>query len=330
MAFTSCRAVIVDASIDPKLGPVPNLGEDDVLIKVAYAGVNRPDVMQRKGQYPPPPGDSPLLGLEVSGRIVSVGSSVKHLKEGDEVCALTPGGGYSELCLAPQGNCLPLPRGLGLREAAALPENYFTVWFNVFVLARLLPGENILIHGGTSGIGTAAIQLARAMGARKIFTTVGSAKKAEEAKALGADHVVLYGEEDFEAKIKEINGKDDGLDVILDMVGGDYVNKNIRLLRTGGRHVSIAFQKGSKMELDLMPVMMKKLELKGSTMRRRTREEKAEIARSLKDNVWPLLESGRVKPVICAEIPMAEAARAHALLESGQVIGKVLLKVSDD
>lgn len=296
-----------------------------VLIEVAYAGVNRPDVLQRSGSYPPPPGASPYLGLEVAGTIVAVGPDATRWQVGDRVCALTPGGGYAQYCLADERHCLPVPRGLDLLSAAAIPENYFTVWTNVFERARLAAGEKFLVHGGSSGIGLTAIQLARAFGA-EVWTTVGNQEKAEACLKAGAHHAVIYRDTDFEADIRQAtNGQ--GVDVILDMVGGAYINKNIRLLAVDGRLVQIAFLEGSKAEIDALPIMTKRLSFTGSTLRPRSDEDKGAIARALADKVLPLMEQGRCLPLIHQVFPLEQAAQAHALMESSKHIGKIMLKV---
>ncbi len=296
-----------------------------VLIEVAYAGVNRPDVLQRSGSYPPPPGASPYLGLEVSGTIVATGPEARDWKVGDEVCALTPGGGYAQFCLADERHCLPVPRGLDLLTAAAIPENYFTVWTNVFDRARLAQGEKILVHGGSSGIGLTAIQLARAFGA-EVWTTVGNTQKADACVKAGAHHAVLYRDADFESAVREGTGNA-GVDVILDMVGGAYINKNLRLLALNGRLVQIAFLEGSKAEIDALPIMTKRLQFTGSTLRPRSDEDKAAIAQSLTQKVLPLMEAGKCLPLIHEVFPLAEAARAHELMESSKHIGKIMLRV---
>jgi putative PIG3 family NAD(P)H quinone oxidoreductase len=307
-------------------GPVPKPGAGEVLIRVAYAGVNRPDVIQRTGSYPPPPGASPIIGLEVSGTIVSLGDGVDAWRVGESVCALTPGGGYAEYCVAPAGHCLAPPRGLDLMEAAGLPENYFTVWHNVFERGRLASGETILIHGGSSGIGLAAIQLAKAFGA-KVITTVGSDEKAGVCESLGADHAINYRKTDFVSEVAAITGKR-GVEVVLDIVGGDYIAKNLRCVAIEGRVVIIAFLHGSKVEADWMPIMMKRLVVTGSTMRASPAARKAAIAQSLRERVWPLFEAGRLKPVVYRVFPLADAAAAHALMESSQHIGKIILEVA--
>ncbi|WP_063582609.1 NAD(P)H-quinone oxidoreductase [Achromobacter ruhlandii] len=296
-----------------------------VLIEVAYAGVNRPDVLQRSGSYPPPPGASPYLGLEVAGTIVAVGPDATRWQVGDRVCALTPGGGYAQYCLADERHCLPVPRGLDLLSAAAIPENYFTVWTNVFERARLAAGEKFLVHGGSSGIGLTAIQLARAFGA-EVWTTVGNQEKAEACLKAGAQHALIYRDTDFEADIRQATGGQ-GVDVILDMVGGAYINKNLRLLAVNGRLVQIAFLEGSKAEIDALPIMTKRLSFTGSTLRPRSDDDKGAIAHALADKVLPLMEQGRCLPLIHQVFPLEEAAQAHALMESSRHIGKIMLKV---
>jgi NADPH:quinone reductase len=303
--------------------PAPKTGE--VLIEVAYAGVNRPDCIQRAGHYPPPPDASPILGLEVSGKIVALGDGASAWQVGDTVCALTPGGGYAEYCTTPATCCLPWPRGLSAAEAASLPENYFTVWNNVFDRVHLRSGESILIHGGTSGIGLTAIQLAKAFGAAT-FTTVGSADKAAFCRAIGADHVINYREQDFVAEIATLTSKR-GVNVVLDMVGGDYIEKNLKCLALEGRMSIIAFLQGSKVTVDWRHIMMKRLTVTGSTLRASPQARKAEIAASVREKVWPLFESGQLKPVIFRVFPIAEAAEAHRLMESSAHIGKIMLQV---
>ena len=307
----------------PARGPVPRPGPGEVLVKVHAAGVNRPDVLQRKGGYNPPPGASPIPGLEISGAIVEAAPDVTGWKAGDQVCALVSGGGYAEYCPAPAPLCLPMPKGLSLLEAAGLPETYFTVWTNVFQRGRLTAGETFLVHGGSSGIGTTAIQLAHAFGAR-VFTTVGNAEKAEVCRGLGAERAINYREEDFVAVVKELTGGK-GVDLILDMVGGSYIGRNIAALAVEGRLVQIAFLEASKAEINFLPVMIKRLTITGSTLRPRTVEQKAEIATELAAKVWPLIEAGKVKPLIHKTFPLAEAAAAHALMESSTHIGKIML-----
>jgi len=301
--------------------PVPAAGE--VLVAVEAAGVNRPDVLQRQGGYAPPPGASDLPGLEIAGRIAALGGGVGDWRVGDAVCALVAGGGYAEYCAVPAPQCLPLPKAFDMVRAAAIPETYFTVWTNVFDRGRLKAGEAFLVHGGSSGIGTTAIQLAHASGAR-VFATAGDAEKCAACRRLGADLAIDYRREDFvDVVSKATDGR--GVDVILDMVGGDYIARNLKILALEGRLVQIAFLKGSSTELNLLPLMLKRQTLTGSTLRPRTVAEKGAIARALLANVWPLLESGRVAPVIHATFPLARAADAHRLMESSAHIGKIVL-----
>lgn len=307
-------------------GPLPAVGDADVLVEVAYAGVNRPDVAQRMGRYNPPAGASPVMGLEAAGVIAAVGKDVTQWKVGDEACALTPGGGYARFVATPAAHCLPIPRGLGLLQAAALPENFFTVWVNAFEMLGLGRGETFLVHGGSSGIGLTAIQLAKAFGAT-VFTTAGSDEKTSFCRKMGADHAFNYRTRDFEAEIAAIVGKR-GIDVILDMVGGDYINKNLRLLATEGRLGFIAFLQGGKAEVDFARVMLKRQRITGSTLRARPDAQKAAIARSLLEKVWPLLERGEVKPVIHEVFPLEKVADAHRLMESSRHIGKIMLEVA--
>ena len=306
-------------------GPVPVPGAGEVLIQVAYAGVNRPDCAQRAGNYPPPPDASPILGLEVAGRVAACGPKVDGWKVGDEVCALTPGGGYAQYCVTPGAWCLPIPAALSLEQAGSLPETFFTVWNNVFDRAHLVKGESFLVHGGTSGIGITAIQLAKAFGAT-VFTTAGSAEKVAFCRSIGADHAIDYRTQDFEAEIARIRQKR-GVDVILDMVGGDYIEKDLKCLAFEGRLVLIAFMKASRIECDWRRIMMKRLTVTGSTLRASPFERKAALARELRTEVWPLLERGALKTVIHATFPLAEAPKAHALMESSRHIGKIMLEV---
>jgi len=309
--------------LKPGRRPVPAPGAGEVLIEVAAAGVNRPDVLQRQGGYAPPPGASDIPGLEVAGRIVAVGDGTGSWKVGDSVCALVAGGGYAEYCAAPAPQCLPVPGKLDLIHAAALPETFFTVWTNVFDRGRLQRGETFMVHGGSSGIGTTAIQLAHAFGAR-VIATAGSDEKCEACRKLGADIAVNYRTEDFAAKVMEATeGK--GADVILDMVGGDYIPKNLSCLAVEGRLVQIAFLKGSKAEINLAPIMMRRQTLTGSTLRPRSVAQKGEIAQSLRAKVWPLLASGKIAPVIHKTFPLAQAADAHRLMESSAHVGKIVL-----
>jgi NADPH:quinone reductase len=301
--------------------PVPASGE--VLIKVAAAGVNRPDVFQRRGRYPPPPGASDIPGLEVAGVVEEVGAEVRDLHAGDAVCALVAGGGYAEYCAAPAPQCLPVPRGLDYVAAAAMPETFFTVWTNVFERGRLQANESILVHGGSSGIGTTAIQLARAYGAR-VFATAGSAEKCAACERLGAERAINYREADFVTAVRQLTGER-GVDVILDMVGGDYFARNLEALALEGRLVEIATLSGAKAELDIQTIMQRRLTVTGSTLRARPVADKGAIARALRVRVWPLVESGAVKPIVYATFPLRQAAEAHRLMESSAHIGKIVL-----
>lgn len=304
-------------------GEKPQPAPGEVLIKVAAAGVNRPDVVQRMGLYPPPPGASPILGLEVAGEIVELGEKVQRWKPGDTVCALVNGGGYAEFVAVPAGQCLPVPKGLSMVEAAALPETFFTVWSNVFDRAELKAGEVLLVHGGSSGIGTAAIQLGKNFGAR-VFATAGSVEKCAACEKLGADRAINYKSEDFVEVVREAtDGR--GADVILDMAGGDYVDRNIRLAARDGRIVNIAFLKGARVEVNMLPVMLKRLTLTGSTLRPQIVAVKAAIASALEKRVWPLVAEGRIRPQIAATFPLERVADAHRLMESGGHIGKIVL-----
>ena len=295
---------------------VPRPRADELLVRVAASGLNRADLSQIAGRYPPPPGEPEILGLEVAGTLPS---------SGERVCALTPGGGYAEYCTAPAAHCLPVPGGLSLLEAASLPENYFTVWHNVFERGALRQGETLLVHGGSSGIGLAAIQLAKAFGA-KVITTVGSADKAAYCRDRGADHALNYREQDFVAEVANITAKR-GVDVVLDMVGGDYIEKNLRCLAIEGRMVFIGFQRGTRAEVDWRFIMVKRQTITGSTMRASPSERKAAIAKALREHVWPLFEQGRLKPAIYRVFPLQDAAAAHALMESSQHMGKIMLAV---
>lgn len=305
--------------------PIPKPKDGNVLIKVAYAGVNRPDILQRSGSYPPPADASPYLGLEVSGTIAAVGAGVTQWQVGDVVCALTPGGGYAEYCETEAQHCLPIPAGLSLKQAAALPETYMTVWTNVFERGRLKAGETLFVHGGSSGIGLTAIQLAKARGAH-VIATVGNAEKVQACLDAGADFVINYKEQDF---VEEVNahtaGK--GVDVILDMVGGDYIQKNIDLLALEGRLLQIAFLKSSHAKVNFMPIMLKRLTVTGSTLRARPSKEKAQIIQSLVSEVWPLLASGHCLPIIHSEYTFNNVVEAHQLMESSLHIGKIMLSV---
>ncbi len=312
--------------LKPAQRPLPQPGPKDILIQVAAAGVNRPDCLQRQGSYLPPPGASDLPGLEVAGVVVARGDQARTWKLGDKVCALANGGGYAEYCAVPAGQCLPIPAGLDLLQAASLPETYFTVWSNVFERAGLRTGETFLIHGGSSGIGSTAIQLARAWGVR-VFATAGSSEKLAFCQELGTERAINYREEDFVAVVKEATGGR-GVDVILDMVGGDYVARNLKALAVEGRLTQVAFLKSAKMELNLMPVLLKRLTFTGATLRPRSNTEKALIARNLQRAVWPLFEQKRLRTVIHQTFPLAEAAKAHRLMESSQHMGKLVLTVN--
>jgi putative PIG3 family NAD(P)H quinone oxidoreductase len=312
--------------LTPCQRPMPEPGAGEVLVRVHAAGVNRPDLMQRMGLYPPPASASDIPGLEIAGTVAALGEGVEGLVVGDAVCALVTGGGYAEYCLAAAPLCLPLPQGLDFIQAAALPETFFTVWTNLFDFerGRLQAGESLLVHGGASGIGVAALQLARAMGA-KVFATAGSAEKCRFCENLGAV-AINYREEDFVQPLKDATDGQ-GVDVVLDMVGGDYLQRNLQCLKLGGRLVLIAFQNGPKTQINLTPILLKRLTLTGSTLRPRSVAEKALIARALRDIVWPLLEQGHIKPIIHAVFPLAEAQAAHRLMESGAHIGKIMLRV---
>ena len=306
----------------PATRPVPQPAAGEILLKVAAVGVNRPDLAQRAGTYPPPPGASDLPGLEAAGTVAALGDGVTGLKVGDAVCALTPGGSYAEYCTVPAPQCLPLPKGYDMLHAAALPENYFTVWHNLFERGQLKAGESVLIHGGASGIGTTAIQLAKAFGA-KVFTTVRNAGKAEAVTKLGAQ-AVLYKDNDWAAEVKKLSG---GVDVVLDMVAGDYLPKNIQLLKQDGRCVVIALLGGAKAEVSAALVMVNRLTLTGSTLRPQSIANKGRMARGLKEKVWPLLEAGTIRPIIFKTFPLKDAASAHAELERADHVGKVMMTV---
>ena len=303
--------------------PTPTAGAGEVLIEVAAAGVNRPDVLQRQGRYAPPPGAPDLPGLEVAGRVVQVGADVTRWKAGDEVCALLAGGGYAEYAAAAAELCLEVPPGVSMQEAAALPETFFTVWHNVFERGRLNAGETLLVHGGSSGIGTAAIALARARGAH-VLVTAGSAEKCDACRSLGAELAIPYRDQDFVAGVKE-HTQGRGVDVVLDMVGAPYLARNLECLAVEGRLVQIAAQGGVKAEVDLLAIMQKRLVITGSLLRPRPLAEKARIAQALEEEVWPLLREGRVRPVIHARFPLSEAAEAHRLMESSRHVGKLVL-----
>ncbi|KAE9632539.1 NAD(P)H-quinone oxidoreductase [Parasedimentitalea maritima] len=303
--------------------PVPEPGHGQLVIKVAYAGVNRPDALQRAGAYAPPPGASDLPGLEASGEVVAVGAGVSEYALGDLVCGLLPGGGYAEYVATPAAHCLPVPKGLDLKQAACLPETFFTVWSNVFSRGGLQAGERFLVHGGSSGIGTTAIQLANVLGAR-VFTTAGSDEKCQACLDLGVERAINYRDEDF----VEVLRAEGGADLILDMVGGDYIPRNIKTLANDGRLVQIAFLTGPKVELNFAQIMMRRLTVTGSTLRPQSDLAKARIADDLREVVWPLIEAGRVAPVMDSEFALEEAAEAHTRMESSGHIGKIVLKVA--
>jgi NADPH2:quinone reductase len=311
--------------LQPATRPVPPPGPGEVLIEVAAAGVNRPDCFQRAGSYAPPPGASDLPGLEVAGTIVQLGAGVTQWKTGDAVCALTPGGGYAQYCVTPAGHCLPVPKGLGMVEAASLPETCFTVWINVFERARLAAGETLLVQGGSSGIGVTAIQMARAFGNR-VFATAGSPEKCAECEKLGAERGINYRTEDFVEVVKQLTGGK-GADVILDMVGGDYVPRELQVLATDGRLSIIAFLGGTRTTLDMSDILYRRLTITGSTLRPRPIADKAVIAAALRRTIWPLVKQGRIAPVIHATFPLAQATDAHRMMEAGQHIGKIVLTV---
>ncbi len=326
------RAVVAEGGGGPEVlrvveRPVPAPGPGEILVRVRAAGVNRPDVLQRLGAYPPPPGAPDTLGLEIAGEVAALGEGATRFSLGETVMALVPGGGYAEYALAHETNALPVPAGLSMVEAGAVPETYFTVWTNVFERGRLAAGEWFLVHGGSSGIGTTAIQLAKAFGAR-VIATAGSAEKGEACRRLGADVAVNYNETDFvEAVRAATEGR--GADLILDMVGGDYIPRNHEAAAVEGRIVQIAFLKSAKVELDLRKLMVKRLTHTGSTLRPRSVAEKAAIARALEERVWPLLGQGRCKPVIDSTFPLERAAEAHARMESSAHVGKIVLTVSE-
>ena len=308
----------------PAKRPLPMPGAGEILVKVEAAGVNRPDVAQRQGSYPPPPGASDIPGLEIAGTVAALGAGAGRFKLGDKVCALVTGHGYAEYCAAPEAQCLKVPKGFSMIEAAAVPETYFTVWTNLFDRGHLKRGESVLIHGGTSGIGTTAIQLAREFGAAPIFTTAGSAEKCKAAEKLGATRAIDYKNEDFVKVVKEATAGR-GVDLILDMVCGPYVPRNLSALAIEGRVVIIALLGGNMSEVNFGVLMMKRLTVTGSTLRARSVEQKGAIAQSLQREVWPLLETGKLKPVIYKTFPLAQAAEAHRLMESSEHIGKIVL-----
>ena len=325
---SSMTAIAISQPGDPEVlkaeqRPRPQPGPGDLVIRVAAAGVNRPDLMQRSGAYPPPRGASDLPGLEVSGEVVALGEGATRYRIGDPVCALTPGGGYAEYVSTHEATTLPVPEGLSMVEAAALPETFFTVWTNVFDRGRLQPGETLLVHGGSSGIGTTAIMLGKVFGAT-VIATVGSQAKADFCRGLGADTVINYKQEDFVEAVERATGGS-GANVILDMVGGPYIERNYRAASESGRIVQIAFQKGAKAEVDFTRLLMKRLVHTGSTLRPRTVAEKGAIARALEAKVWPLLAAGRIKPVIHATFPLRAASDAHRALEAGDHMGKIVL-----
>lgn len=305
--------------------PLPKPAAGEVLVKVQAAGVNRPDVMQRKGSYPPPPGITDIPGLEIAGTVAALGEGVTGWNVGDALCALVAGGGYAEYCVVPGPQCLPIPKGLTAVEAAAIPETLFTVWDNIFTRGRLKPGEWLLVHGGSSGIGTTAIQLAHAIGA-KVLVTAGSAEKCDACRELGADVAVNYRDQDFVEAAKQATGGK-GVDVVLDIVGGDYVSRNLNALAFGGRLIQIAIQKGTKAEIPVHLILVKQIMFTGSTLRARPVAEKGAIARILKQDAWPLIEAGKVRPVIHATFPLDRAADAHALMDTSAHIGKIVLTI---
>ena len=309
----------------PVTVPVPQPGPGEVLVKVAFAGVNRPDIVQRQGKYPPPPGASPIPGLEISGRVAALGEGVTEFLPGQAVCALVSGGGYAEYCLAKAAHCLPLPEDLGLDEAAALPETLFTVWHNVFERGYARDGETLLVHGGTSGIGTMAAMLGKHFGLI-VIVTCGSPEKCARALEIGAAHAIDYKASDFVEEVARITGGR-GVDIVLDMVGGDYVARNLKCLAPDGRHVTIAVQGGAKAEINMAVVMTRRYTLTGSTLRARSDEFKGLLAQEILANAWPLVEDGDLRPVMDARFPLAEAAAAHARMEAGDHVGKIVLEI---
>ena len=325
MAFVELDGFGGPEVLKPAQMAVPQPGEGEILIKVAAAGINRPDVQQRLGQYNPPPGVTTVPGLEVAGEVVALGSGAKRYKVGDKVCALVAGGGYAEYSVAPEPQTLPVPDGVSMTEAGGLPETFFTVWANVFDTAKLQPDETLLIHGGSSGIGTTAIQIAHAFGSR-VFVTAGSEAKCQACLDLGAERAINYRDEDYVAICKELTGGK-GVDVILDMVGGSYVQRNIDVMNWDGRIVQIAWLESPKVEANFMKLMLKRLTWTGSTLRPRTIAQKGAIARSLEERVWPLISSGKIKPIVHKTFPLAEAADAHRLMESSAHIGKIILEM---
>lgn len=301
----------------------PNPGAGEVLIRVTAAGINRPDILQRRGLYPPPKDASPLLGLEVAGEVVALGPQVNRWQLGDRVCALVNGGGYAQYARAPEQQCLPIPQGLDEQDAAALPETAFTVWHNLWQRAGLQSGETVLLHGGAGGIGTTAIQMAKALGV-KVIATAGGAEKCHACEALGADAVINYREEDFVTAVAQLTAGQ-GVDVILDMVGGDYIQRNMSAAAKEARIVNIAYLKGSEVSVDFMPVMRKRLTLTGSTLRAQSADVKASIARDLEARIWPQIAAGKIKPLVNHRFPLADVAEAHQLMESNRLIGKMIL-----
>jgi putative PIG3 family NAD(P)H quinone oxidoreductase len=318
-------AAIVEQSLVTQERPVPKPAAGEVLVRVHAAGVNRPDLLQRKGLYPPPPGITDIPGLEIAGEIVALGKGVKKLKKRQAIAALVAGGGYAEYCAVPAVQCLPVPKGMSWAEAAGLPETHFTVWTNLFDRGQLKKGETVLIHGGASGIGTTAIQVAKNFGAR-VFTTAGTDEKCKACKKLGAHLAINYRHKDFVAEVMAATGNK-GVDVVLDMVGGDYVQRNLRVLAPYGRHVSIAMQKGRNVEVDLFQIMSKRLVMTGSTLRQQGVAAKGQIAKAVQKNVWPLIKRKKIRCIVDKIYPLAEAQKAHEHLEAGHHVGKVILKV---
>ncbi len=316
---------INNAILKPIQRPTPEPSATEVLIKVSAAGINRPDIMQRQGLYPPPAGASDIPGLEVSGTVIKTGHLVTQIEEGNKVCALVTGGGYAEYCVANTELCLPIPGHFNFSQAAALPETLFTVWSNLFDRAQLSKNETVLIHGGSSGIGTTAIQLAKAFDA-KVFVTAGTDEKCYFCRQLGADMAINYKTHDFVREIKTAT-QEKGVDIILDMIGGDYFPRNLKCMDFDARLVQIAIQNGSKSEINLLPIMLKRLTITGSTLRARNTAFKSSIANKLRENVWPLLESGKIKPIIHSTFSLKDANKAHQLMESSQHMGKIILTV---
>lgn len=313
--------------LKPASRPTPTPGDGELLVKTAAVGVNFPDTMQRQGAYPPPPGTTDIPGLEFAGTVVAIGSGVSGFASGDEVCGLVSGGAYAEYCIVPAATALPLPKGYDMLNAAAIPENFFTVWTNLFDGVQLTAGDTILIHGGSGGIGTAAIQVAKAFGAT-VFTTARNAEKCKACEDLGATRAINYTEEDFVEVVKEATGGV-GCSVVMDMVGGDYFNRNLDVLAPDGRMVQVAVQKGAKVELFIPTIMAKRIRYTGSTLRPRTTEQKGVVAKAVHENLWPLFEKGDIKPLIFKTFPLENAAEAHALMASSSHIGKIMLTVDD-